>query len=114
MKDMTVEEILDDTEDDDRTGELNNDDRAENARVALCLFLERRDGGIIDSEFSDEDASDLICDLLHLAYAHEGDVKSILRCAITNFYAELVDESGMFLDETPEAGDFIDSHVGRD
>ena len=69
----------------------NNQERAEWAARALDAYGIDKEGKP-DYDTTEDMAADLICDLLHLVYQHNGDPMKKLKMAITNFECELIDD----------------------
>ena len=70
--------------------EATNQQRAAWAKVALDAYVHAKRERP-DPMPQQDDTADLICDLLHLLLSRSGDTDSAIRCAVSNFEAELAE-----------------------
>ena len=71
---------------------MNNDERVEYAAHALDMYGLKKEGRP-DYDDPSTQASDLICDLLHLITAHGDDAKEKLAIAVSHFELEQAEVS---------------------
>lgn len=69
---------------------ITNQQRATWAKAALDAYLKAK--GECPDPTPEDDASDLICDLMHLLQRAACDPQRAIRCADTNFRAEILEE----------------------